>query len=355
MGGGGSKDGTAKKSTRPVQNFRLLLLGSGGSGKSTVFKQMRIQKGVGIPEDQRKFLTKSMQQKMVSLARSVLRSGAIVDNDHYESNAEAADKVKEALRGAGITDEQMATIEEMADAKAKEALDGDEAASLLETVKAVWKAIADTQGGLMDDSLEAYIPTMISIRDRICSSDFLATDDDILFYRAPTVGLEEVTAEVQENVTFTFIDVGGQRSERKNWMKVQNITAVVFVGALDDFCKTLEEDQTKNAMKEALNVFRIVGKTFKNMPIILLLNKRDLFEMKIEKNPLNKCFKGYKGSNAEDAYEFICQEFTAAGDVKEGMLYVHKTCATDGNAMKKVFSSVEHVILNDVMRSSGLC
>jgi hypothetical protein len=46
MGGGGSKDGGPKKSTRPVQNFRLLLLGSGGSGKSTVFKQMRIQKGV---------------------------------------------------------------------------------------------------------------------------------------------------------------------------------------------------------------------------------------------------------------------------------------------------------------------
>jgi hypothetical protein len=80
-----------------------------------------------------------------------------------------------------------------------------------------------------------------------------------------------------------------------------------------------------------------------------------LLLQKIEKNPLNKCFKGYKGNNAEDAYEFICQEFTAAGDVKEGMLYVHKTCATDGNAMKKVFSSVEHVILNDVMRSSGLC
>jgi hypothetical protein len=165
----------------------------------------------------------------------------------------------------------------------------DGAAALLESTLVIWKAIVDKLQGLVNDvAIEAYIPKMIGFSERICSIDYVATDDDILFYRAPTVGLEEVTAEVQEFVTFTFIDVGGQRSERKNWMKVQNITAVVFVAALDDFCKTLEEDQTKNAMKEALNVFRIVGKTFKNMPVILLLNKRDLFEMVRVDNDLLK-------------------------------------------------------------------
>ncbi len=165
----------------------------------------------------------------------------------------------------------------------------DGAAPLLETTLVIWKAIVDKLQNLVSDAaIEAYIPQMIGFSERICSIDYVATDDDILFYRAPTVGLEEVTAEVQEFVTFTFIDVGGQRSERKNWMKVQNITAVVFVAALDDFCKNLEEDQTKNAMKEALNVFRIVGKTFKNMPVILLLNKRDLFEMVRVDNDLLK-------------------------------------------------------------------
>lgn len=355
MGGGGSKDG-AKKTTRPTQNFRLLLLGSGGSGKSTVFKQMRIQKGVGIPDEQRDFLSRSMQLKMVALARSVLRCGVIIDNDHYEKDPDAASAVKETLEKGGVSNDVIEALDGMTDAAGKEAMDGDGKATLLEQTLSVWNGIAEHLPELSKDpKLEAYIPQLVSFRERMLKPDFAATDEDILFYRAPTVGLEEVTAEVQDNVTFTFIDVGGQRSERKNWMKVQNITAVVFVGALDDYCKTLEEDQTKNAMKEALNVFRIVGKTFKNMPIILLLNKRDLFEMKIEKNPLNKCFKGYKGSSADGAYEFICQEFTAAGDIKDGMLYVHKTCATDGNAMKKVFASVEHVILNDVMRSSGLC
>jgi len=149
MGGGGSKDGGPKKSTRPVQNFRLLLLGSGGSGKSTVFKQMRIQKGVGIPDDQRKFLTKSMQLKMVALARSVIRCGNIVDNEHYEKNADQAAAIKEALVGGGATEDQITTLDGMADAKAKEALDGDGAADLLATTAAVWKAIAETQEAMV--------------------------------------------------------------------------------------------------------------------------------------------------------------------------------------------------------------
>ncbi len=49
---------------------------------------------------------------------------AIVDNDHYEKSTEAADKAKESLKGAGVTDEQIAVIEDMDEAKSKAALEG---------------------------------------------------------------------------------------------------------------------------------------------------------------------------------------------------------------------------------------
>jgi hypothetical protein len=51
-------------------------------------------------------------------------SPAIVDNDHYEKSTEAADKAKESLKSAGVTDEQIATIEDTDEAKSKAALEG---------------------------------------------------------------------------------------------------------------------------------------------------------------------------------------------------------------------------------------
>jgi hypothetical protein len=48
----------------------------------------------------------------------------IVDNEHYEKNADQAAAIKEALVGGGATEDQITTLDGMADAKAKEALDG---------------------------------------------------------------------------------------------------------------------------------------------------------------------------------------------------------------------------------------
>ena len=57
------------------------------------------------------------------------------------------------------------------------------------------------------------------------------------------------------------------------------------------------EDSTMNRMKDSLRLFRTVcnNRFFKNSSMILFLNKKDLFALKIKVSPLKQCFPEYKG------------------------------------------------------------
>ncbi len=80
---------------------------------------------------------------------------------------------------------------------------------------------------------------------------------------------------------------------------------------MDEYNKTLVEDTSRNRMKESLLLFRMITtKHFADKPVVLLLNKRDLFVEKIQKVDLNVCFPDYTGGcNYEPAAAFIINEF----------------------------------------------
>lgn len=58
----------------------------------------------------------------------------------------------------------------------------------------------------------------------------------------------------------------------------------------------LEDDESVNRMHESLTLFGeiINNQWFQNTSIILFLNKKDLFEVKIKKVDLRVCFPEYK-------------------------------------------------------------
>ena len=76
----------------------------------------------------------------------------------------------------------------------------------------------------------------------------------------------------------------------------------------------LYEDNTQNIMKESLTLFEEVVKNpiFKNTPIFVFLNKKDLFETLIRTQSLTKCFPEYTGDPGamQPALEFIKSKFT---------------------------------------------
>lgn len=91
-------------------------------------------------------------------------------------------------------------------------------------------------------------------------------------------------------------------------------------------CAVLFEDSSENIMRESLKLFEEVVKNplFKNTPIFVFLNKKDLFEDLIKVHSLKKCFPDYTGPDQDmnAALEFIQQKFRKIMDEA----VPHKAC-----------------------------
>ena len=108
--------------------------------------------------------------------------------------------------------------------------------------------------------------------------------------------------------------MGGQRSERRKWINCfDDVKGIIFLEGLSGYNQVLFEDTTCNRMHESLSLFEEVVKNpiFKNTPIFVFLNKKDLFEEMIPNISLKNCFPEYDGPDKEvlPALEYIQQKY----------------------------------------------
>lgn len=113
---------------------------------------------------------------------------------------------------------------------------------------------------------------------------------------------------------FTFIDVGGQRNERRKWIHCfDSVTALIFVAAISEYDQVLYEDEEVNRLKEAIVVFEKYSNhdSFFQTAMILFLNKTDLFRKKLLLSPFDETFKTFQGDpkSFDDTTKFIEQKF----------------------------------------------
>ncbi len=71
----------------------------------------------------------------------------------------------------------------------------------------------------------------------------------------------------------------------------------IFCVAISEYDMDLVEDRTVNRMHDSLTLFKNIvnSKAFAKTPIIIFMNKSDLFEEKIKTVDLNVCFPEYTG------------------------------------------------------------
>lgn len=111
-------------------------------------------------------------------------------------------------------------------------------------------------------------------------------------------------------------------------------------------------------MQDSIQLFQNIcnNKIFKDTAIILFLNKKDLFEIKLRTSSLRNCFPDYLGSdNYQEAAAFVKVKFEAC-TLKRGTkeIYTHFTCATDTANIQFVFDAVTDVISKNNLKECGL-
>jgi len=79
------------------------------------------------------------------------------------------------------------------------------------------------------------------------------------------------------------VDVAGQRSERRKWLHCfDNVTAIIYLTAIDEYDSFLEEDDNISRLNESLSLWSEVtgSQYFKPHAWILFLNKSDSLKKK---------------------------------------------------------------------------
>jgi len=328
------------------ETIKLLFLGAGGSGKSTLFKQLRLLHGDGLGvEERRTNISLIYQNLLVGMKALVEGNETLMEEvQEYPDGVDPVTKEvdDEIAEFVGDLSTSQKITEEIAGYFKKAWSDPG--------IKQTWANRSKLQ---VQDSLQYFVENI----DRIASEDYIPSKDDVLHVRNRTSGIIEEPLTIKGR-PFLIVDVGGQRSERRKWANCfEDVTGLIFVASLAAYNQLLFEDEETNRMEESLSEFEKVMKTpaFHNCCIILFLNKSDLFSEKIDKWPITSCFKNYPGPFTEnDQYEHIKRAFQARNHVQKRRIHVHRTCATDTTHIKHIFVTVNQKIIDQALIRAGL-
>jgi len=328
------------------QQVKILLLGPRESGKSTVFKQMKIiQDEGGFSDEEKASFRDQIYNNCVSQMRTIIE--AVINLRTPLAKKESLDFAQQIMK---VTRDVTWTQE------------------LGNMIKVLWadpgiQEVYQKRGKLyqLNDTANYFLDNI----DRINTDGYLPNQDDVLRVRVRSTGIEEAEFKFDKKM-FKVIDVGGQRSERRKWIHCfDGVTAVLFCASLADYDLPLREDPRQNRLSEAIMLFTEVSnqETFQTKTLIFFLNKTDLLEEKLPDHPLQNWQPDYVPPPSatpeklfETASEFIKALFMNQIDpVKRNMktVFVHYTCALDTQNIEIVIKAVRTKLLQDLLENFG--
>ncbi|EIN13172.1 heterotrimeric G protein alpha subunit 4 [Punctularia strigosozonata HHB-11173 SS5] len=316
--------------TKLAHQVKVLLLGSGDSGKSTILKQMRLIHRVAFSSQEIEYYRQLVFNNITHGLYALLE--AMDDMD-----LKVADEHQECVQ----------LVENAPDLKDGEPFPVAYKGPLL----ALWNDVNVKKA--FERGNEAAIPENLayfySHIDRIFQPTYVPTEQDIVQTRARTIGITETAFDLRDH-EMLMVDVGGQKSERRKWIHCfQDVTSILFLVSLSGYDQCLVEDKDANQMQDAMTIWDSIchSQWFKQTSIILFLNKNDLFEQKIEHSSIKNFFPDFDGEpgDVRAGREYFKKRFARlaqkAGRSKEREVYIHITTATDTAMLRVVMAAVE--------------
>ena len=320
----------------------LLLLGPSESGKSTVLKQIRLKYGASTFSAEEVAAYRSIiWQNVLLIARQLLAAMKSLQLEHnvagqHVDRITAAALMREDDRVPGDLCEAIGAA--WAEAERLKLLDQASRFTLLDSVH-YW---------FQSENLK-----------RIFAADYAPTEADILQSRAATVGVQNHDFEVRDHV-LRIVDVGGSKTQRNAWLSLfAGSSAVCFVAAIGSYYMALETDAGINRLQDAMALFDAVinHKHLAATPVILFLNKIDLFKRALKVHPLSIALPEYvpdERGSVEHAAGYVRSRFLDLNNHADRAIYPHFTHATDKRQLQKIIVSVTDVLLSAALSRVGM-
>ncbi|KAG8985945.1 Guanine nucleotide-binding protein alpha-2 subunit [Tulasnella sp. JGI-2019a] len=323
-----------------AKDFKILLLGAGESGKSTVVKQMKIIHNGGYTPEELEFFRPIVYKNLLDAAQLIILAMKKLGVDYADN--------RNRTHGTTILEYRIESDPTM----------------ILEShiAEAITSILQDPiLPQVLDQSHTFYLPDsamyFFSQLPRIRANDYVPTETDVLRARAKTSGIMETHFKLGPELSIRMYDVGGQRSERKKWIHCfENVTSIIFCVALSEYDQVLLEEASQNRMDESLILFESVinSRWFQRTSMILFLNKIDVFKEKLRKSPMERHFPEYTGGqDISKAAKYILWRFHMVNRAKLA-IYPHLTQATDTSNIKLVTAAVKETLLRNALDESGV-
>jgi len=322
-----------------IKKIKVLLLGTGESGKSTIFKQMVYLHGVGLAA-QKRIVQGGIQLVIIDAMRSLI-----------SRSYDLAEKFPSIAREFNISIELRDGCELL---RGNECRLDDNTARIIYNLwkdQGIRKTYEYRSMLHIPDNIDYFFDKVLDI----ANPKYEITDEDVFKIRIRSTGMAQEVFDF-DRFQLVMVDVGGQRSERKKWLPMfDGVTAVIFVAAVSEYNQNCFEDDLTPRWQESLEVFQqcVNAPSFDRTDFILFFNKADLFREKFGIFPLQDSIPEFKGETVEEGLEFMKSQYLRKMGEKKA-LYSHFTVATDPDLMQKVLEDVRSIVIKKNIERTGI-
>eukprot|EP00301_Raphidiophrys_heterophryoidea_P011634 c17790_g1_i1.p1 GENE.c17790_g1_i1~~c17790_g1_i1.p1 ORF type:complete len:374 (-),score=91.18 c17790_g1_i1:277-1398(-) len=371
--------GIAKSKQQQQSNattLKLLILGAAGAGKTTLFKQMKnIHHNSARPFETSPQSNPCKKEDQAYFAQ-LIRSQCVQD---------FCSLVKEAKRLLLLTPEITKTVETLLGPFHSSQDNPQVAAQLLQnentrtTLLAIWHSAPIQKAFVSLKRFRAieYTQHFLDNLEEIGCASYHPTELDILLNYTPSKGSVQTSVSISPTLNCRLIDVGGRKSERRNWLThFDNVDAVVFVAALNEFDHFVvagdNETVHTNKLADSISLFEDIAQCplLANSAMILVLGKRDVFDHKLKRTKeakdsnttaanamdFNSCFPEYSGDSTDSkkVARFISKQFQSKCNTSTQSFFVHSVNGLCREEVRGVMDVLDELTMCQNILSTGM-